>query len=94
MEGKVQTIIEEFSSSCWDGDTACISGDEVKKAVKSLKKKASGQDEIFNERLIYGGPVTSWPFFLQTCTGMDLNIFRPRANRAPNFSNLGARIKC
>ena len=27
-------------------------------------------------------------------TGMDLNIFRPGANRAPNFSNLGARLKC
>ena len=58
VEGKVRTIIEACSSSCRDGDTACISADEVKKAVKSLKKKkAYGQDKILNEHLIYGWPV-------------------------------------
>ena len=45
-------------SSKFDRDTACISVDEVVKAVKSLKKKkACGKDKIYNEHLIYGGPV-------------------------------------
>ena len=60
VEGKVRTVLEEFSSSssCRDGGTACISADEVKKAVKPLKKtKACSQDKIFNKHLIYGGPV-------------------------------------
>ena len=58
VEEKVRSIVEEFPSSCQDRDTACISIDEVIKAVKSLKKKkACGQDKINNERLIYGGPV-------------------------------------
>ena len=58
VEEKVRSIVEEFPSSCQDRDTACISIDEVIKAVKSLKKKkACGQDKIYNEHLIYGGPV-------------------------------------
>ena len=58
VQEKVRSIVEEFPSPCQDRDTACISIDEVIKAVKSLKKKkACGQDKIYNEHLTYGGPV-------------------------------------
>ncbi|MCG8112938.1 MAG: reverse transcriptase family protein [Candidatus Thiodiazotropha taylori] len=58
VEEKVRTIKIESSTYCRDGDTDYISADEVRKAVKCLKKKkACGSDNICNEHLIYGGPV-------------------------------------
>ena len=58
VEERVRTITSELPASCRNGDTACISVDEVVNAHKCMKtKKACGPDRVYNEHLIFGGSV-------------------------------------
>ena len=58
VEERVRRITSELSASCRNGDTACISEDEVVNALKCMKtKKACGPDKVKNEHLIFGGSV-------------------------------------
>ena len=58
VEERVRTITSELPASCRNGDTACISVDEVVNALKCMKtKKACGPDRVYNEHLIFGGSV-------------------------------------